>query len=56
MNILEEIAQKTKERIEAKKKNFPLEVLKKKLQKMDANTGFPFEIALKKRVFPLSVK
>lgn len=48
MNILEEIAQKTKERIEAKKKEFPLEVLKEKAQKMDANTGFPFEKALKK--------
>lgn len=56
MNILEEIAQKTKERIEAKKKELPLEVLKEKAQKMDANTGFPFEKALKKRVFPLSVK
>ena len=48
MNILEEIAQKTKERIEAKKKELPLEVLKEKAQKMDANTGFPFEKALKK--------
>lgn len=46
-NILTEIAEKTKERIEAQKKIKPLEEVMAKAKKMDANTGFPFEKALK---------
>jgi indole-3-glycerol phosphate synthase len=42
--ILDEIAAKTKER----KREISLEEMKAKAQAMDANTGFPFEQALKK--------
>ena len=40
MNILEEIAQKTKERIEAKKKELPLEVLKEMLPLFEAQEDY----------------
>lgn len=46
-NILTEIAAKTKERIEAQKKIKSLEEIMAEAKKMDANTGFPFEKALK---------
>lgn len=48
MNILEEIAQKTRERIEKQKERKPMDVIEKEARAMDANTGFPFEKALKK--------
>lgn len=46
-NILTEIAAKTKERIEEQKKIKSFEEVMSEAKKMDANTGFPFEKALK---------
>lgn len=46
--ILEEIAEKTKERIEAKKSKQPLAELKARALELDCDTGFPFEKALAK--------
>lgn len=48
-NILETIAEYAKERVENRKKELPLEELKKMALAMDANTGFPFEKALSKK-------
>lgn len=45
--ILDEIAAKTRERIEKEKAILPLEELKAKAEAMDCNTGFPFYEALK---------
>ncbi len=47
MNILEEIAQKTKERIARQMQEKPLAELKKEAMAMEINTGFPFEKAVK---------
>lgn len=44
--ILEEIAAKTAERIEAKKRRLPLSELKAAVGDMEKKTGFPFEKAL----------
>lgn len=49
MNILEEIAEKTRARVVEKKERKPLEQIKKEAESMDANTGFPFEEALKQK-------
>ena len=46
--ILEEIAKKTTERIEAEKRKLPLEELRAQARDLDARTGFPFEQALAK--------
>ncbi len=46
--ILDEIATKTRERIEAAKEIKPLEQIKQEALKMNPDTGFPFEKALKK--------
>ena len=46
MNILQEIAERTKERIEAKKKNYPLERLMEMVCSDNAAHDFPFEKAL----------
>lgn len=46
--ILEEIAAKTRERIQAEKDGQSLAELKAKARALDANTGFPFEKALAK--------
>lgn len=46
--ILDEIVEKTKERMVEVKKTVPLKQLKEQALAMDANTGFPFEKALKK--------
>lgn len=46
--ILEEIAAKTKERIEAKKREVPLEELRAAAKDRKADTGLPFEKALAK--------
>ena len=46
--ILEEIAEKTKERIEAEKSKVALAELKAKASECDCDTGFPFEQALAK--------
>lgn len=48
MNILEEIAEKTRKRVAEGKEKKPLEQIKQEALAMDANTGFPFEEALKK--------
>lgn len=48
MNILEEIAEKTRERVASCKEQKSLEQVKKEACSMDANTGYPFEQALKK--------
>ena len=44
--ILEEIAAKTRERIEAEKHRLPLRELQAAVRDMENNTGFPFEKAL----------
>ena len=44
--ILDEIAVKTKERIEARKREYPLAEIRAAAKDMDINTGFPFEKAL----------
>ena len=46
--ILDEIAAKTKERIEARKREYPLAEIRAAAKSMDSNTGFPFEKALAK--------
>lgn len=46
--ILEEIAARTRERIEAEKRKLPLQKLRAAAENMDSKTGFPFETALKK--------
>lgn len=48
MNILEEIAEKTKSRVEEAKKQQPLSVLRELAEKAEADTGFSFEKALAK--------
>ena len=45
--ILDEIVEKTKVRLEENKKKLPLEELHKQALSMSADTGFPFEKALK---------
>lgn len=47
MNILEEIAEKTKERVADAKREISLEEMKKKAESLNCNTGFPFENAIK---------
>lgn len=47
--ILEEIAVKTRERIQAEKETQSLQELKAKAMESDADTGFPFEKALAKQ-------
>jgi Indole-3-glycerol phosphate synthase len=47
MNILVEIAEKTKQRVMENKKKKPLEQIKREALAMGADTGFPFEKALK---------
>lgn len=44
--ILDEIAAKTRERVNEAKNNVPLRELRAKAEAMDSNTGFPFEKAL----------
>jgi indole-3-glycerol phosphate synthase len=46
--ILEEIAEKTRVRVERSKKKVSPEEMKKRAEAMDAQTGFPFEQELKK--------
>ena len=47
MNILEEIAAKTRERVAEAKNKVPLEEMKQKAESLNADTGFPFENAIK---------
>lgn len=46
MNILEEIAEKTRQRVAKAKEKKPLEEMKKEAEALPAETGFPFEQAL----------
>ncbi len=46
--ILDEIAAKTRERIESEKRKLPFAELKAQAAQLDHNTGFPFEKALEK--------
>lgn len=46
MNILGEIAQKTRQRVEECKKSRPYEQVKREALAMDSGTGFPFEKAI----------
>ncbi len=46
MSILSEIAEKTRQRVAAEKKQLPLAQLRDQAEAMDASTGFPFEKAL----------
>ena len=48
MTILNEIAEYTKQRYIEQEKVVPFEEIKGKAEKMDNNTGFPFEKALAK--------
>lgn len=48
MNILEEIAEKTRERVALTKEKKPLEQIKREALAMEADTGYPLEKALKK--------
>lgn len=48
MTILDEISAKTKARVEQRKSQVPLSVLRAQAQALPDNTGFPFERALKK--------
>lgn len=48
MNILEEIAEKTRGRLVEEKKKAPLDEIRKQAEKMASDTGFPFEEALKR--------
>lgn len=45
--ILDEIAEKTRERIAAARLQVPLEEMKRRAEALDSNTGFPFEKALR---------
>lgn len=45
--ILDEIAEKTRRRVEEAKFRVPLEELKRDAESMDCSTGFPFEMALR---------
>lgn len=47
--ILDEIAEKTKERIQAEKERLPLEELKAQVRELNTDTGFPFEKALSRK-------
>ena len=47
MNILEEIAAKTRERVAEAKNKVSLEEMKQKAESLNAETGFPFENAIK---------
>ena len=47
MDILHEIAEKTKERIAEKEREIPLSEIRSAAEKLPANTGFPFEGNLK---------
>ena len=47
--ILQEIAERTRVRIEEQKKQRPMAEVEAAARAMDANTGFPFEQALKGR-------
>lgn len=47
MNILEEIAAKTRERVAEAKNKVSLEEMKQKAESLNADTGFPFENAIK---------
>lgn len=47
--ILDEIAEKTRERIAALKRKKPLEEVRQEALAMDAGTGFPFEKALRQK-------
>lgn len=46
MNILEEIAEKTRVRVAKEKEQIPLQEMKAAAEKLHADTGFPFEKAL----------
>ena len=48
MNILEEIAAKTRERVAEAKNKVSLEEMKQQAESLNAETGFPFENAIKK--------
>lgn len=48
MNILEEIAEKTRKRVAESKEKKPLEQIKKEAFALETDTDFPFEKALKK--------
>ncbi|MCH5267315.1 MAG: indole-3-glycerol phosphate synthase TrpC [Lachnospiraceae bacterium] len=49
MNILDEIAAKTKERVAERKEKISLQEIKAQAEQMSAETGFPFEEALGKK-------
>lgn len=48
MTILDEIAEKTRERIAQRRRQVPLEMMRAQAEALPADTGFPFEASLKK--------
>lgn len=49
MTILDEIAEKTRQRIAERKRRIPLEEIRREAEGMELDTGFPFEQALKRK-------
>ncbi len=49
MTILDEIAEKTRQRIAERKRRVPLEEIRREAEGMELDTGFPFEQALKRK-------
>ena len=56
MNILEEIAAKTRVRVAENQQKITLAQMKEQAQALNADTGFPMEQALRLRGYPLSVR
>ena len=56
MNILEEIAAKTRVRVAENQQKITLAQMKEQAQALNADTGFPMEQALKAEGYPLSVR
>ena len=54
MNILKEIAEKTKERVAKEKQEKTLEEIKQEAFAINTDTGFPFEKALKEEKLSLT--
>ena len=56
LNILEEIAAKTRERVAGAKNKISLEEMKQQAESLNTETGFPFENAIKEGSLSLDRK
>ena len=56
LNILEEIAAKTRERVAEAKNKVSLEEMKQQAESLNTETGFRLKMRLKREVFHLYVK